>query len=111
MLDVLDERSIQTFDARTWLGAQTSLVDVMALLTAGVTHEWEVMQEIDPVGEISVIVMPALDGPAKPCFLLYEKNGHAQVATIRDDCWESDSTFASSAEAVAAIVAATASSR
>jgi hypothetical protein len=106
MLNVIDDRSPRTLKPQAWLSANRSPLEVIALLEAGLTRDWEVTQEIDPVGEASIIVMPASDDPAKPSFLVYEMNGKARVATIRNDIWESERVFAASSEAVAAITAA-----
>jgi hypothetical protein len=106
MLNIIDDRSPQTLKTQAWLRANGPPLEVIALLEAGLTPDWEVIQEIDPVGEASIIVMPACDDPAKPSFLFYEMNGKARVATIRNDIWESERVFATSSEAVAAITAA-----
>jgi hypothetical protein len=109
MLNVIDDRSPQTLKTQAWLRANRPPLEVIALLEAGLTPDWEVKQEIDPFGEASLIVMPACDDPAKPSFLFYEMGGEARVATIRDDIWVSERVHATSSEAVAAITAAAAS--
>jgi hypothetical protein len=84
------------------------LTDFVASLSAVSAGAWEVEQMVDPSGEVSIVMFPACDDPALPTFMLFEENGLARVATIRHDVWESDQTYLSNHQAVAAIMAATA---
>jgi hypothetical protein len=94
--------------AQTRLRDAASPVDVVALLSASLPLGWEVEREVDPTGNISIVVLSSIDHPAMPSFILYEKEGQAIVATIRDDIWEKAQTFTSCQRAVASILAATA---
>jgi len=84
--------------------------DVVTSLAAARAGAWEVEQNFDPAGDMSIIVLPTSDDPTLPTFMLYEKHGLARVAVIRDDIWESDRAFPTGSKALAAMVAATAAS-
>lgn len=108
MLDIIDDCRPQPVEVQTWLSAGGAPLEVMASLKAGLTRHWEVMEEVDPAGECSLIVIPVSDDSDDPTFLFYVVNGEARVATIRDDIWESEQVFGSHSDAVAAILAASA---
>jgi hypothetical protein len=97
-----------------YLGTSDPLVpsprDVVASLAAASAGAWEVEQNFDPAGDVSIIVVPVRDDPALPTFMLYVEHGLARVAVIRDDIWESDRAFPTGSKALAAMVAATAAS-
>jgi hypothetical protein len=92
---------------RTWLRGSASPCDVVALLSASLMPGWEVEREIDPTGDISIIVLSAIDDPAMPTFTLYESEGKAMVGTVTGDAWEKVHGFSNCQRAVAAILAAT----
>jgi hypothetical protein len=77
------------------------------LLSPILASTWEVVREIDPAGEVSIVVFSTADDLAMPTFILFEKGGQAVVATIRDDVWENEQGVASYRQAVSAILAAT----
>ena len=78
----------------------------MAMLACRLSEDWDVTLEIDPIGEVSIIVAPECETPGKPTFLIFEKNGAHRLATIRDEVWEHDCSCGTAAETVAAILAA-----
>jgi len=106
VLDVINDCRPFTVDAHTWLDTRGAPLEAIAALEAGLTQDWEVMEEVDPAGESSLIVMPASDDSTNPSFLFYVANGEARVATIRGDIWESERVFGNESQAVAAIIAA-----
>ena len=97
-------QTIEQHDVHTWLGDTLSLMDAVALLSAALAPAWDVEQAIDPAGEISIVVFPAVDDTAMPTFTLFEREGKAVVATVCNDVWESEQDFASCELAAAAIV-------
>ena len=99
LISVIDQN-----DASAWLGDAVSPVDAIALLSPILASTWEVVREVDPVGEISVVVFSTADDPVMPTFILFEKGGQAVVAIIRDDVWESEQGFASYQQAISAIL-------
>jgi hypothetical protein len=99
-------RPTQTLGGQAWLNAGLSSPDVVASLSAGLADAWEVERAVDPSGDVTIIILPVLDAPGMPTFMLYEEDGLARVATIRRDVWESDQAFLSCPKAVAAIIAA-----
>ena len=99
MISAIDQN-----DASAWLGDTVSPVDAIALLSPALASAWEVARDVDPVGEVSIVVFPRADDLAMPTFILFEKDGLAVVATIRDDVWEGEQGFASYRQAVSAIL-------
>jgi hypothetical protein len=65
-----------------------------------------VEREIDPSGDITIIVLPNGDGSVRSAFVLYEDNGCANVGTVRGEVWQSKRAFSTCRHAVAAIIAA-----
>jgi hypothetical protein len=100
LISVIDQN-----DASTWLGDAVSPVDAIALLSPILASAWEVVREVDPAGEVSIVAFSTADDLAMPTFSLFEKGGQAVVATIRDDVWESEQGFASYRQAVSTILA------
>ena len=81
--------------------------DVRATLSKALGAAWLVQREIGLDGEVSILAMAADDADnALPTFMLYERDGLAQVAMVQDDVWRAMSSFAGAQAAVAAIVAA-----
>jgi hypothetical protein len=97
-------QTIEQHDVHTWLGDTMSLTDAVALLSAALAPAWDVEQVIDPAGEASIVVFSAIDDTATPAFILFEKEGKAVVATVRNDVWESEQDFTSYEPAAAAII-------
>ena len=95
---------IEQTDVRTWLGGTMSLIDAAALLSATLAPTWDVEQEVDPAGEASIVVFSTIDDTAMPAFILFEKDGKAVVATVRNDVWESEQDFTGCETAAAAII-------
>jgi hypothetical protein len=92
--------------ADVWLQDTLSPFDVVAELSAALPPHWTVDREVDPVGDISVIVFPTCDDPERLAFVLYEDNGFVQVGTVKGETWQARRTFPTCQRAVAAIVAA-----
>ena len=80
--------------------------DVVAALTDGLTAGWEVVRNEDPSGEVSTLVFPVDDVPGLPTFVLCEKTGMVEVATLCDDVWEVGQVHSHCPKAVAAIIGA-----
>ena len=81
--------------------------DIQAALSVALGADWIVQREIDPDAEVSILAMAADDmDDTLPTFMLYERNGLVQVASVQDDAWQSHGGFANAHAAVAAIVAA-----
>lgn len=97
-------QAIEQNDTWTWLSDAMSPVDAVAFLTAVLGPVWDVEREVDPAGEVSIIVFSAGDDPSMPTFILYEKDDKAVVATIRGDHWEGERGFTCFDRAAAAIV-------
>ena len=97
-------QTIQQHDVHTWLVDTLSLMDAVALLSATLVPAWDVEQAINPAREASIVVFSAIDDTAMPAFILFEKEGKAVAATVRNDVWESEQDFASCELAAAAIV-------
>jgi len=95
---------IEPDDVHTWLADTMSVVDAAALLSATLAPAWDVEQAIDPAKEMSIVVLSAIDDAAMPTFILFEREGKAVVATVRNDVWESEQDFISCEAAAAAIV-------
>ena len=69
--------------------------DIILSLSSALGSAWKVHREIDCVGDVSIVVMPASDDdPSMPTFVLYEAGGEARVGTIRRDEWQADQGFA-----------------
>jgi hypothetical protein len=67
--------------------------DIVVSLADALGPTWGVERETDFVGDVSVVVMPVIDNPAMPTFILYEAGGQARVGTVRGDEWEADYGF------------------
>jgi hypothetical protein len=80
-------------------------VDDLLQLSAALTPQWQVAREIDYLGEVSFLALPNEDDPEIPAFILYQKAGQTHVATIHQDDWENDLAFATSQQAVNAMIA------
>jgi hypothetical protein len=98
MLQIIEQN-----DVGIWRGDAMPLLDAIALLSA-LKPAWDVEEAVDPAGERSIVVFSAVDDLAMPAFILFEKDGTAIVATVRNDVWESEQDFPSCESAAAAIV-------
>ena len=56
-------------------------------LTARLNVSWIVEQTSDPMGEISIVVMPMSDDAART-YILFEVEGQARVGIVEDDAWQ-----------------------
>jgi hypothetical protein len=104
MAQFIDEKRTEALACQSGLKNGPSPLDVVALLSAGSAGAWDVEPEVDPSGDVSIVVLPACDDPAMPTFLLYQKDGAARVATIRHEIWEDDRAFPGCRQAAAAII-------
>ncbi len=108
MRRLTEKRYMETLVPSAWLLEVLSPFDVVATLSAKLGPSWDVEREIDPKGDLSIVVLPAPFNRAGVCFVFYEHNGLAHVATISGDAWTSSQEYPSSQRAVSAIVAASA---
>jgi hypothetical protein len=99
------QQSIQPLVAKAWLREAMSPFDVVATLSAALAPAWTVEREIDPSGDLTIIVLPTSDASIRSAYVLYEDNGCAHVGTIRGEVWQSKRAFPTCQRAVAAIVA------
>ena len=103
---LVEQKYIQPLPAKQWLRDAMSPFDVVATLLAALAPAWTVEREIDPLGDLTIIVLPAGYGSARSAFVLYEDNGCAQFGTIKGEIWQSKCAFPTCQRAVAAIIAA-----
>jgi hypothetical protein len=89
-----------------WLRDARSNFDVGATLASALTPAWTVEREVDPFGDLSLVMLPACGTPARPTFVLYEEDGLVQVSTFFGEDWQHRQAFRTCQRAVAAIVAA-----
>ncbi len=59
----------------TWLRDARSSFDVAAALTSALTPFWTIEREVDPSGELTIIVLPVGDTEARPTFILCARSG------------------------------------
>ncbi len=102
----LVEQRIQPLISKAWLRDATSPFDVAGTLSAALAPAWTVEREIDPSGDLTIIILPTGDASQRSAFVPYEDNGRAHVGTIRGEIWQSTCAFPTCQRAVAAIVAA-----
>lgn len=103
-----EQRHAERWIADAWQHDVRTPFDVVTVLAASLTCAWGVERMIDPSGEVSIIVLPADDDPGRSSFVLYEKDGLVEVATIAGETWRGSRQFQTCQRAVAAIVAASA---
>jgi hypothetical protein len=103
---LVEQKYIQPLAAKEWLRDARSPFDVAATLSTALAPAWTVEREMDPSGELTIIVLPTGDGSVRSAFVLYEDNGCAHVGTIREEIWQSKRAFPTCQTAVAAIIAA-----
>jgi hypothetical protein len=103
---LVEQKYIQPLLAKQWLRDAMSPFDVVATLFAALAPTWTVEREIDPLGNLTIIALPARYGSARSAFVLYEDNGCAQFGTIKGEIWQSKCAFPTCQRAVAAIIAA-----
>jgi hypothetical protein len=102
---VVEHQSIPARTADGWLqDASSPPFDVAAELSAALPPGWTVRREVDPVGDISIIVFPTCDDPRQSTFVLYEENGFVQVGIVTGETWRGKSTLPTCRRAVAAIL-------
>jgi hypothetical protein len=104
MAHVVEKSDVRALSDEAWLRDARSSFDAGAALTSALTPAWSVEREVDPCGELSIIVLPAADTAAHPTFALYEENGLVQVSTFLGEDWQCRQTFQTCQRAVAAII-------
>src|ERR1700689_4859215 len=109
MSHVVEHKYIPAQIANVWLqDALSPPFDVVAELSAALSPDWTVEREVDPAGDISIIVFPTCDDLERPAFVLYEDNGFVQVGTVRGDIWQGRRAFPTCRRPVAAILSSAA---
>ena len=103
---LIEQNYTRSLAAKEWLRDAMSPFDVVATLSTALAPAWSVEREIDPSGDLTIIVLPTGDGSVRSAFVLYEDNGYAHVGTIRGEIWQSKRAFPTCQRAVAAIIAA-----
>ena len=106
MVDLIAKLYAETLTDSVWLRDVLSAFDVVTALSDALTPTWSVEREVDPAGDLSIIVLPECDESALPGFVLYEDDGLVQVATVVGDAWKATRIFPTCQCAVAAILAA-----
>lgn len=106
MVHLVENEQSQALPGNTWMRDAQSSFDVVAKLEAALAPRWTVQREVDPSGELAVIVLPTGDDIETPAFALYEQDGMVQVVTIAGETWQGRQVFSTCQRAVAAIVAA-----
>lgn len=106
MVRLIAKSYAETLTARTPLCDTVLPFNVVTALSSALTPAWAVEREIDPSGDLSVIVMAARDDAVRPTFVLYEEDGLVQVSTIVDEQWQFRQTYPTCKRAVDSIVAA-----
>ena len=104
---MVEQMSRQPMPEASWT---MSLLDpqrddtILQSIRAALGPTWSVEQEIDYLGEISIIAMPDDDEAAHPTLILFEKQGQAHVGVVHNDNWDSLIAFATRSAAVAALI-------
>ncbi len=104
MINDTDTASANAAPATTPARIAGEAFDALGQLAAALAPEWQVEQETDYLGNVSFVTLPKKADPEMPAFILYEKEGQAHVATVRQDTWENDRAFATCDQAVNAVV-------
>jgi hypothetical protein len=90
--------------APAWLRDAMFLTDAATLLSTVLATAWEVERQVDPIGDVSLVVFSTADDFVAPTFMLFENAGQFVVATVTGDVWKGEQGFASCEQAVVAIV-------
>ncbi|HEY4041215.1 MAG TPA: hypothetical protein VGM32_05135 [Rhodopila sp.] len=83
-----------------------ALNDAVRLLSQQLGAGWDVEQETDCDGEVSLIVLAADDRWEAAAFIIFERGGHPRLAKIQCDTWEWERGCRDLEQAVDALVAA-----
>jgi hypothetical protein len=103
------QTDLQLLPDAPWLRDARTTFDVADALVDALGPGWFVQREVDPYGDLSIIVAPHQECDDRPSFVFYEQDGQAQVSTFLAEEWKSRRAFQSSRSAVDAIlIAATA---
>jgi hypothetical protein len=105
---LVEKNDLRDLTNEAWLRDAQASFDVAATLTCVLTPLWTVERELDPTGDLSIVILPFGDTAALPTFVLYEKDGLVQVSTFLGEDWQSCQAFRTCQRAVAAIIAAAA---
>jgi hypothetical protein len=107
-----DQKYTRTLDAERWLREVMLPLDVVATLSDALSPAWTVEREVDPSGELTIVVLQAGDGRRpRSAFAFYEDDGRVHVGTIKGETWQSTRAFPTSHSAVAAIISAATAGR
>jgi hypothetical protein len=106
MAHVVEKNDVRAVTDEAWLRDAKSSFDAGSALTIALAPAWTADREIDPSGEVSIVVLPTLDTASRPTFVLYEEDGLVQVSTFHGEDWQRRQSFRTCLRAVAAIVAA-----
>ena len=82
---LVEQKYIQPLAAKEWLRDAMSPFDIVATLSTALAPAWTAEREIDPSGDLTIIVLPTGDGSIRSAFGPYEDNGYAHVGTIRGE--------------------------
>ena len=74
--------------------------DIALHLATRLNAGWIVEQTTDPMGEISIIVIPISDDPAARTYILFEAEGRARVGIVEDDVWQVEHDYKTPLQAV-----------
>jgi hypothetical protein len=105
MAHAVEKNDVWGLTNEEWLRDARSNFDVAATLTSVLTPIWTVERELDPSGDLSIVVLPVGDSDFRPTFLLHEEDGLVQVSTFFGEDWHCRQAFATCQRAVAAIIA------
>ncbi len=105
MADVVEKNDVVALTGEIWLRDARSNFDVATELTAAMGPSWTVERELDPSGELSIIVLPVIHTTLSPTFILYEEDGLVQVSIFFGEDWRQRQAFRTCQRAVAAISA------
>jgi hypothetical protein len=106
MAHLVVKQDVRPQNDQIWLRDARSSFDVGAALASALMPLWTVDREVDPSGDLSVIILPVNDIAVHPSFVLYEEDAVVQVSTFLGDVWRSRQTFRTCQRAVDAIIEA-----
>ena len=89
----LVEQRIQPLISNPWLRDAMAPFDVAGTLSAALAPAWTVEREIDPSGDLTIIILPTGDASQRSAFWTIEDNGRVHVGTIRGEIWHSTCAF------------------
>jgi hypothetical protein len=106
MTHVVVKHEVRALKDEIWLRDARSSLDLCASLTSALAPFWTVDRQLDPSGELSVIILPVHDTDERLTFVVYEDNAVVQVSTFVGEEWRSRQSFRTCQRAVDAIIEA-----